>query len=315
MQKYLSLSGGSRHARLKLLGYYAQRVCTSRRLRRATTRAVIAGLGALHGQDGRARTLSPAVEIMRAQGHVQLGRLLSAAQCAEMLAWLHQRPMIAARGSGLAFTFDEAPADARIGDFPLDTVVNCPHVLDLANHPDMLALAGGYLGYTPIITLMGLRWSFPGAGADADVQHFHRDVEPGSIKLFAYLTDVDAASGPHHYVARSHLDRMPLRMQRYADREVALRYGGSVAITGPAGTAFAIDVKGIHKGAPPVTHARLMLVIQYSLLPCLMYDYAPVLYRGRARFSTYTNRLMVAPDDGRSGRPSGSGDTVAPLQD
>jgi hypothetical protein len=51
MQKYLSLRSGSR-ARLKLLGYYAQRVCTSRRLRRATTRALVAGLGALHGQPG-----------------------------------------------------------------------------------------------------------------------------------------------------------------------------------------------------------------------------------------------------------------------
>ena len=292
MQKYLSLRGGSR-ARLKLLGYYAQRVCTSRRLRRVTTRAVIAGLGALHGQAGRAGAPGPQVAALRAQGYLQLDAVLASAQCAEMLAWLRPQQMIAARGNGDAFTLDTPPAGARIGDYPLETVVNCPHVLDLANHPDMLALAGGYLGYTPVITLMGLRWSFAGAGADADVQHFHRDVEPGSIKLFAYLTDVDDASGPHHYVARSHLDRMPLRMQRYADRDVARRYGGSVAITGPAGTTFAIDVKGIHKGVPPVTRPRLMLVIQYSLLPCLMYDYAPVLYRGRARFSAYTNRLMV----------------------
>jgi len=297
MQKYLSLRGGSR-ARLKLLGYYAQRVCTSRRLRRVTTRAVIAGLGALHGQAGRAGAPGPQVAALRAQGYLQLDAVLAPAQCAEMLAWLRPQQMIAARGNGDAFTLDTPPAGARIGDYPLETVVNCPHVLDLANHPDMLALAGGYLGYTPVITLMGLRWSFPldgEAGADADVQHFHRDVEPGSIKLLVYLTDVDAAGGPHRYVPGSHLDRMPLRMQRYADGEVARRHGGSVAIMGPAGTAIVIDNKGIHKGTPPQERPRLLLVVQYSLLPCLMYEYAPVPYRGRGRFTPYTNRLMVAP--------------------
>jgi len=296
MQKYLSIRGGSR-ARLKLLGYYAQRVCTSRRLRRATTRALVAGLGALHGQDGRPREPGPRVAILRAQGYLRMEQLLSAAQCAEMLAWLRPRPMIAARGNGAAFALDAAPRGARIGDYPLETVVNCPHLLDLANDPDMLALAGGYLGYTPVITLLGLRWSFPidGEGGDADVQHFHRDVEPGSIKLLVYLTDVDEASGPHRYVPRSHLDRMPLRMQRYADNDIVRHHGGSVSITGPAGTAIAIDNKGIHKGVPPQARPRLLLVIQYSLLPCLMYEYAPVNYHGRARFSAYTNRLMVAP--------------------
>lgn len=295
MQKYLSLRGGS-CARLKLLGYYAQRVCTSRRLRRVTTRAVIAGLGALHGQAGRAAAPGPHVTTLRAQGYLTLARLLAPTQCAEMLAWLRPQPMIAARGNGDAFTLDAPPAGAGIGDYRLETVVNCPHVLDLANHPDMLALAGGYLGYTPVITLMGLRWSFPrdGGGADADVQHFHRDVEPGSIKLLVYLTDVDDAGGPHRYVPRSHLDRMPLRMQRYADRDVVRRYGDSVAITGPAGTAVVIDNKGIHKGTPPRDRPRLLLVIQYSLLPCLMYEYAPVPYRGAGRFNRYTNRLMVA---------------------
>lgn len=295
MQKYLSVRSGSR-ARLKLLGYYAQRVCTSRRLRRVTTRALVAGLGALHGREGRPREPGPRVAILRAQGFLRMDRLLSPSECAEMLAWLRPRPLIAARGNGAAFTLDSVPHDANIGDYPLETVVNCPHVLDLANRPDILALAAGYLGYTPVITLMGLRWSFPAGGdGDADVQHFHRDVEPGSIKLLVYLTDVDDRSGPHHYVPRSHLDRMPLRMQRYADPDVQRRHGGSIAITGPAGTAIAIDNKGIHKGVPPQTRPRLLLVIQYSLLPCLMYEYAPVPYRGRARFSPYTNRLMIAP--------------------
>ena len=294
MQKYLSSSGGARHARLKMLGYYVQRSVTSRTLRHAAAGLTIAWLATLNGfQERRRRAGSPALDSLRDSGFAELGRLLSAAQCTAALDWLRERDMVAARGNGARFRIDTVPPGTGTADFPLETVVHCPHIMELANRPELLLLAADYLGYKPTITLMGLRWSFPGGGTDVDVQGFHRDVEPGSIKLFAYLTDVDDASGPHHYVARSHLDRMPLRMQRYADRDVARRYGGSVAITGPAGTTFAIDVKGIHKGVPPVTRPRLMLVIQYSLLPCLMYDYAPVLYRGRARFSAYTNRLMV----------------------
>jgi hypothetical protein len=295
MQKYTSLGSGSLHARLKLFAYYIQRVCVSRRLRRAASYVTIAGLGLLHGQTGRARRPgAPGAAAMREQGYLPLGKLLSARQCDDMLAWLRPQGLVAARGNGQIFTADQAPAGTLMGDYPLDSVVNCPHVMELANHPDIIALARDYLGYTPTITLMGLRCSFPSTGRDADVQGFHRDSEPGCIKLMVYLTDVDLLSGPHSYVPGTHRDRMSLRLRRYADHEIECDHGGSVTITGPAGTGFVIDTQGIHKGTPPARSRRLVLVIQYSLLPCLIYDYAPVAYRGSKRFDPYINRLMIA---------------------
>jgi hypothetical protein len=294
MQTYVSIRSGSRHARLKLLGYYVQRAVTSRRLRRVATHVAIAGLRTLHGPAQTARTAdATSVAALREHGWLRLGPLLSAQQCAEALAWLKERDMIAVRGGGQAFRLDAVPPGTRIADYPLATVVHCPHMLAVANHPAMLRLAAAYLGYTPTVTLMGLRWSFPAAAADADVQGFHRDSEPASIKLMVYLTDVDAASGPHSYVPGTHRDRMPLRLRRYAERDIE-RAGGSVVVTGSAGAAFVIDSKGIHKGTPPTARARLLLVVQYSLLPCLMYEYAPVPYRGAGAFDRYVNRLMVA---------------------
>jgi len=65
-----------------------------------------------------------------------------------------------------------------------------------------------------------------------------------------------------------------------------------VTVTGAAGTAFAIDTRGIHKGVPPLARPRLILCIQYSLLPCLIYEYAPVLRAG-ATVDRYINRLIV----------------------
>jgi hypothetical protein len=295
MQNYISANDGSRYARSKLLGYYIQRACTNRSLRRLAARAVVTGLTALHGKPMHRRSPDPAsVDTLRLQGYARLGKLLSKRQCADMHAYLRHQEMIATRGSGGRFTVDALPPGAAMGNYPLATIVNCPHVMEIANHPDVLAMAARYLGYTPTITLMSLRWSFPSETADADVQHFHRDVEVGSIKLLVYLTDVDEGSGPHSYVAGSHHDRMPLRMQRYADADVDLRHGGGTVITGPAGTAVAIDARGIHKGTPPIHKPRLLLGIQYSLLPCLMYSYSPEAYRGPGRFDPYVNRLMLA---------------------
>ncbi|WP_296950218.1 phytanoyl-CoA dioxygenase family protein [uncultured Massilia sp.] len=294
MQEYVTAGGRSRHARLRLMGYYVQRAVTSRRVRRLAARIAVAVLAALHGRPARACGATPGLDALRADGVARLGRLLSARQCAEALDWLRGRHMRATRGDGRAFRLDAAPPGTPFGDFPLDTVVHCPHVLALANHPDVLRLAADYLGYTPTITLMGLRWSFPAAAPDG-VQAFHRDAEPGSIKLLVYLTDVDEHAGPHHYVAGSHRARMPLRLRRHTDAEVARDHGGAVLVTGPAGSACMIDTRGIHKGAPPARRPRLLLVVQYSLLPCLLYDYAPVHWRGDGHVDPYVNRLVVAP--------------------
>jgi len=295
MQKYVTFNSTSRHARLKLLGYYVQRVVTSRWIRLAATHAIIATLETVHGKAGRVRRPErAAIGAMPAEGYLLMGRLLSARQCEEMLEWLCGRDMIATRDSGDAFSVGNVPPGVRFGDYPLDTVVNCPHVLDLANRPEVLGMAAAYLGYTPRVTLVGLRWSFPVVQAATDnVQQFHRDIEPGSIKLMVYLTDVDDASGPHSYVTGTHRDRMPLRMRGYADAEI-LRRRGATVITGQAGTAFAIDTKGIHKGTAPTSQARLVLVIQYSLLPLLIYEEARAAYRGAARLDPYINGLVVA---------------------
>jgi hypothetical protein len=293
MLTYVTI-GSSRHARLRLFAYYVQRVVTSRLVRAIATRATVALLGARHGRALPSGAGSAALDKMRAQGHVRLGRLLSDAQCAEVVAWLRTREMVGARGDRRVFRLDALPPGARIADHPPADVVACPHILALANHPAVLDVATGYLGYRPTITQLGLRWSFPGAGIDVGVQGFHRDSEPGSIKMMVYLTDVDLGSGPHCYVPGTHRDRMPLRLHRYADADIERDHGGGDIVTGAAGTAFMIDTRGIHKGTPPLRQARLVLMVQYSLLPCLIYDYAPLPYAGPAQFDPYINRLMIS---------------------
>lgn len=302
MQKYIDFSSGGRYARLKLFGYYLQRIITSRTIRRFATQATIAWLRMHYGINRLAERRFASTETMRHKGHLSLGKLLSADQCNEIHSYLCDKQLYASRsGGGGPFRLHSVPDGTAIGDYSLYDVVNCPHIIEIANHPIILALAANYIGYIPTITTLGIRWSFPTNKIDEDVQGFHRDSEIGSIKIMIYLTDVDAGSGPHVYVQGTHLDRVPVKLRRHSDMEVMCKHGGGVSITGPAGTAFAIDTKGIHKGAPPLSQPRLLLGIQYSLLPCLIYEYEPVAYQGNAPFDRYINRLMVKT---RSTRPS-----------
>jgi hypothetical protein len=300
MRTYVT-AGGSRHARLRLTGYYIQRLVTSPITRKAAARVVVAALGHLHPDLHPARRPPPAAgaapaSTLREDGIVVLGPLLAPETCAAIREWLCSQPLIDARRSGKRFLPADLPPDTRVADYPHDAVVNCPHILELANHPAALGPVQHYLGFTPTITGLGLRWSFANPAAAADnVQQFHRDAEPGSIKLLVYLTDVDSASGPHHYMAGTHRERMPLRLRPYDDADVARRHGAPREITGAAGTAFMIDAKGIHRGVPPTGRPRLVLVVEYALLPCLLYDYAPAPCEGAARFDPYVNRLVLQP--------------------
>ena len=96
------------------------------------------------------------------------------------------------------------------------------------------------------------------------------------LKVFFYLTDVDADTGSHCYVPASHR-RKPaalLRDGRYSDEEITRHYGSTpVEITGRRGTILLADTRGIHKGKPLARGERLIL--QFELAPSLFGQYYP----------------------------------------
>ncbi|BBF81415.1 phytanoyl-CoA dioxygenase family protein [Asticcacaulis excentricus] len=167
------------------------------------------------------------------------------------------------------FRWDEVPSeDINIGYYTPEEVIRAPHALALANHPDVLAAAELYLGARPILDNIGAVWSFPGRATAKGVQRFHRDYDcVGNVKLFYYLTDIDAQSGPHVFVRGSH--RSPIletgKAQTDADIEAAFGADKVVTLTAPAGSWFLEDVYGFHKGLLPVSRPRLLLAFQYNL--------------------------------------------------
>jgi hypothetical protein len=304
MQRYISLRDPSLRTVTRLMAYYAQRIMVSRRLRRASARLIQYALRYKYPSGQLGCVCSGLTQAFQKDGYVSLGQVLTRTECDDIHEYLSDKRLLDNRGSGAEFNFLNRPDGVKLGDYTLETVVHCPHIMELANRAELVNLATEYLGFTPTVTNLSLRWSFPTDRPAGEVQTFHRDSEVGCFKILVYLTEVDMMSGPHVYVDRSHHNRMPLRLRLYSDEEIERSYEIQTTFTGPVGTAFAIDTKGIHKGVPPINRPRLILGIQYSLLPCLLYEYAPVQFKTASSFDAYINRLIVRcsdPEAQRSG--------------
>jgi hypothetical protein len=146
-------------------------------------------------------------------------------------------------------------------------VGDIPEAREIANDPQVLAIATAYLGCRPHIDEPLAWWSFPRPSAYQE-QFFHRD-NPSSrwLKLFVYLADVGPNDGPHVFVRSSHKTNELLKTgARFTDQAVREACGSErvVEITGPFGTAFLEDTYGLHKGELPKVGTRLVLEVTYS---------------------------------------------------
>jgi hypothetical protein len=186
-------------------------------------------------------------------------------------------------------SIQEASKTENISGYPVSTILRCPHLMEMANDPEILSIVEGYLGATPTVVVMAAWWSFAGRDKPKDAQLFHYDYDDYRFcKLFIYLTDVDMESGPHCYVERTHrfeeimrarnawlseaarFDDFYQRELRKSDEEVRKFFGREFSyLTGPAGSRFLVDTLGIHKGELPLKRDRLLAQITFGVTPSL----------------------------------------------
>jgi hypothetical protein len=297
--EFARLAPGRAFMPFNSLLYYAQRLVTPRRLRHAVVNKLSRYIRLRHGEL-RAEAQSAHLKWMQAlqcDGYTPLGNMLTAEELAQIREYLSDKQLHARDQDPFPFSLDQPLPRVRMAEYTLADILACPHLLELANHPGLLRMAGDYIGCKPTISAIGLRWSFPDDGAGKGLQEFHRDCDDWRfIKVFLYLTDVDEGSGPHVYVQGTHLEHCSMRLRPYGDAEIMQRYGQDrvVTVTGPAGFAFAVNTHGIHKGTLPSRRPRLMLQIQYSLLPVYIYRYRPLSSRQPAKLDRYINRLFLS---------------------
>jgi hypothetical protein len=259
---------------------------------------------ARHGQPF-SRVAEPLVadgaRALRNEGFVQLGSLLSAERCDEIVRWVKGKPVCSLDHPHLGrFQPEDAPEECHVVQYPQEVILECPYLLELANDPRILALAEKFLGAKPTISNLSFWWSLSGRSKPKAAQLFHRDVDDIKFcKLFVYLTDVDLKTGPHVFVRNSPPVDLCMGLGRYSDAEVKAAFGDD-AITyfcGPRGAAFLVNTFGVHKGLLPREGNRLLFQVQYSLLPIFLYDYYPA-RRPAEGFShdRYVNRLYIQPE-------------------
>ena len=102
-------------------------------------------------------------------------------------------------------------------------------------------------------------------------------------------------SGPHLYVRGSQQTAASLFARPIGHDYIERTFGldSICPITGPAGTAFMVDVNGIYAGPIPIQRPRLMLKVGYSILPVFAMLYEPMAIEPRPAVDKYINRLFV----------------------
>jgi hypothetical protein len=296
MLPYARLKPGAGFRLFRAVAYYLQRTVTHPPARRVASAALAAYVRARQGtapwrlgEEGRR-----ASQALMDDGIAQLEPLLDPVALEGIRAYFASQRLVAPNGRVLQ---KDLPAEAAAAAYPLETVLACPGLVALMNRADILALAAAYLGCKPTISSVGVRWTFPGAGREARFQHYHRDLDDWRfVKLFVYLTDVDEGGGPHVYVRGSHRTRFSPMAEGYDEAGLLARYGPA-AITpmlGPCGTSFIADTLGVHRAGNPQTAPRLILQIQYSLLPVFAFLYAPAA-TSESDYDPYCSRLLLRP--------------------
>jgi hypothetical protein len=142
----------------------------------------------------------------------------------------------------------------------------------IALHPDVLAVANGYLRLQSTLRALELWLTEPTPGPAIQTQLWHRDADDLlNVKLFLYFNDVTRGAGPFTYAPETH----PLGPRRELPEHDAewrstdeqmeriVPEADWLVCEGKAGTVVFADTCGYHKQLKPENSERLMLVAHY----------------------------------------------------
>jgi hypothetical protein len=142
----------------------------------------------------------------------------------------------------------------------------------IALHPNVLAVANGYLRMRSHLRALELWLTRPTHGAAVQTQLWHRDADDVmNVKLFVYFTNVTRPAGPLTYAPGTHPlgDRRDLpehdEHRRSDDGQMAQIVPESDwrVLEGEPGTVVLADTCGYHKQLKPESDQRVKLVAHY----------------------------------------------------
>jgi hypothetical protein len=234
--------------------------------------------------------LQSRADALQRDGVAYLGRLLSARQVADIHAYLKTKPCfpghVTAYGDGVGRSVEECAKLANCGSYAPEHVTGAPHLLEVANSPDLLAIAESYLGCVPTIYSLNLFWSFSERDTRyEETQNYHRDFDDFRFcTVFLFMTDIQVDDGAHYFLRGTHrpdfVEKIynerfkqpaPLPLERffvpgtYQDADCPRLFEPETeTVTGSPGEAVIEDTYGFHRGDIPKTN-RLLGWIRYGL--------------------------------------------------
>lgn len=271
---------------------------------------------------------------LKKNGTLALGSILSDQQISDITTYLADKRLypghISSRSNGSSCSFDEAKQKYCQAAYSLNDILNAPHLLEIANSDQVLAIAKDYLGCIPTLYSLGSWWSFPQSDTDTAIaQRYHRDPDDVLFcSMFIYLTDVGADNGPHSYLKGSHNqqifisllnERLGNKIQTEQFFEDTIYQDGNVSdldttinchlrdkvvsYHARAGNGFIEDTYGLHRGAPLKAGNRLLFWARYGIrkTPAYMFDKTePAVFDiskrlGDTPLYEYVNRLIAIP--------------------
>lgn len=213
-------------------------------------------------------------EHLRRDGFFVFPTRLAEDVCDRLLAFAQRQPALPYTEQGRAsrkLVYDRDRWVSTKYEFEEIDLLGDPDVQRLVADRSMLSVAQAFLGTKPVLDLVSMWWStaFAREASSQAAQLFHFDMDRLKfIKFFIYLTDVGPDNGPHVYVRGSAARKpAPLRRDaRIADEQIARHYPAEavVELTGPRGTVFAADTRGLHKGKPLRSGERLLLQLEFA---------------------------------------------------
>jgi hypothetical protein len=142
--------------------------------------------------------------------------------------------------------------------------------------PEVLAIVNTYDKMWRQLHYLALQETIPvGDEAPVQSQRWHRDPEEKRmVKMFIYMSEVDAEAGPFTFVKRSQFgspvygslfkQELPLGVYPPADRvEAAVSPADIISAQGKPGTVIFCDTAGLHRGGYAKSKSRFMFTAFY----------------------------------------------------
>ena len=178
--------------------------------------------------------------------------------------FLLQRDALSKFGISATINSDDTLDNFVRRERPTTLEVDMPddhHFYSLWLNEVVLDIVSEYFGFKPVLCEAFIRRNYP---SEFHVMNhgWHRDQNHPSflLKAFIFLNDCDLSNGPHHFLAKSHINSELTKRNYYTDEEVR-EYSRSsgfkeVISVVPKGTIILEDTRGLHKAGIPTRHFR-----------------------------------------------------------